>query len=236
MNWQSAPAQLDLAPAAVHVWSIEADVPDRELDSLRHLLSAQEAARAARFSFDKDRRLFIAAHGALRSILAGYLRTGPDNLAFAEGVNGKPYLTAPVAGLRFNLSHSRRRALLALSFGGEVGVDIEYVKPEFQFSDIAERFFTAQEAAALRALPADLQRQGFYQCWTAKEAFLKAKGTGLSGQLDEVEIILAAPDRVEIRAAVPGWTLNALAPLESYESALVVAGPPAAIRCYHWQP
>jgi 4'-phosphopantetheinyl transferase len=80
-----------------------------------------------------------------------------------------------------------------------------------------------------------LQRQAFFQCWTSKEAFLKAKGTGLSGKLDEVEIALAAEQQVRIGAAVPGWALTALDPIENYESALVVAGPAVAIHCYHWQ-
>ena len=127
-------------------------------------------------------------------------------------------------------------ALLAINLIGEVGVDIEYVKPGFKFEEIAESFFTAREVAELRGLPSELQRQAFFKCWTCKEAFLKAKGTGLSGRLDEVEITLSPSDEVRIRADVAGWSLAELNPIDAYEAALVVAGPPVPICCYRWQP
>ena len=139
------------------------------------------------------------------------------------------------SGVEFNLSHSNEMALLAVNCIGELGVDIEYVKPDFKFQEIAERFFTAKEVVAMRGLPPDLQRQAFFKCWTSKEAFLKAKGTGLSGKLDEVEIALTAAERVQIGADVPGWSLAGLDPIATYESALVVAGPQVPIRCYSWQ-
>jgi 4'-phosphopantetheinyl transferase len=92
------------------------------------------------------------------------------------------------------------------------------------------------ELAAFRALPVNLQRQGFFKCWTSKEAFLKAKGTGLSGKLDEVEISLAGEQRVVINASVPGWTLSELSPGNGYEAALVVEGGPLPVNCYRWKP
>jgi 4'-phosphopantetheinyl transferase len=101
---------------------------------------------------------------------------------------------------------------------------------------VAARFFIAKELAAFRALPIHLQRQAFFKCWTSKEAFLKAKGTGLSGKLDEVEITLVDAQRVLIHASVPGWTLMELDPGNNYEATLVVEGGHLAINCYRWQP
>ena len=115
--------------------------------------------------------------------------------------------------------------LLAVARSREVGVDVEFVNADFAFDEVAERFFTAGEVAALRALPAHLRRQAFYKCWTSKEAFLKAKGTGLSGDLDEVNIGLAAAgEQVRIDANVPGWSLLELNVVADYEGALVYEG------------
>jgi 4'-phosphopantetheinyl transferase len=91
--------------------------------------------------------------------------------------------------------------------------------------------------AALRALPPSLQRQAFYQCWTSKEAFLKARGTGLSGALDEVEISFMSGNRVVVNACVAGWTLIELSPGDGYEGALVVEGEKALpLHRHRWQP
>jgi 4'-phosphopantetheinyl transferase len=192
----------------------------------------------ARFHFEQHRRRYLIAHIALHKILSRYLQIDPARLFFDLGSNGKPKLSPvlPSAGVDFNLSHSNEMALLAVNRIGEVGVDIEYVKPDFKFEEIAERFFTAREVAALRALPSDLQRQAFFKCWTSKEAFLKAKGTGLSGKLDEVAITLGAADQVLIRADVPGWSLAELNSIDAYQAALVVANSSVPIRYYLWQP
>ena len=235
ITWRQAPADLALRANEVHVWLI--DSSGNDFASCAELLSSDEQARAARFKFDKDRRLFTVAHAALRSILSRYLRTPPATLEFAAGANGKPRLAGEPRGeLRFNLSHSGNAALAAVSLGREVGVDIEMAKKDFAFDEVAERFFTAREVAALRALPAHLQRQAFYQCWTSKEAFLKAKGTGLSGELDEVEITMATNRRIRIEANVPEWALTELAPATGYEAALVVEGNALPVNCYRWQP
>jgi 4'-phosphopantetheinyl transferase len=126
-------------------------------------------------------------------------------------------------------------ALLAVCRKREVGVDIEYVKEDFEYQEVAERFFSAREIVAMRGLPVSLQRQAFFKCWTSKEAFLKAKGTGLSGALDVVEITLTAADQVRITAGVPGWSLSEVDPIDGYEGALVVANAPVPICYYLWQ-
>jgi 4'-phosphopantetheinyl transferase len=153
-----------------------------------------------------------------------------------NGPNGKPKLAEEFArrDVRFNLSHSFDLALLAVTRSREIGIDVELVKEDYAFDDVAARFFTAHELAAFRALPVHLQRQGFFKCWTSKEAFLKAKGTGLSGKLDEVKIALSSEQRVLISASVPGWTLSELNPGNSYEAALVIEGGAVPIDRYRW--
>jgi 4'-phosphopantetheinyl transferase len=197
-------------------------------------LSEAEQARAGRFKFDRDRRLFTVAHAALRSICASYLRTHPRRVEFAEGRYGKPKLALEsLTGLEFNLSHSGELALIAAALHREIGVDLECVR-EFDFEQVAERFFTTREVAALRSVPKPQQRSAFYKCWTSKEAFLKAKGTGLSGKLDEVEIAPMDDGQVWIRAAVPGWSLMELPVDDGYVAALVSQGGPVTVKLYRW--
>jgi 4'-phosphopantetheinyl transferase len=238
IGWPPPPEQLRLQDASVHVWAVVLDEESFDVIRWRSLLSSDEQVRAAKFKFDRDRRRYVVAHTALREILAGYLETAAANLEFVEVGNGKPKLAASfgASGFEFNLSHSHERALIAVARGRELGIDIEFINADFPFSEVAGRFFTAKEVAALRALPVHLQRHAFYKCWTSKEAFLKAKGTGLSGKLDEVEIALDNDDRVRIVARVPGWSLAELSPGEDYEGAVVLASDAGRIQTYRWQP
>jgi 4'-phosphopantetheinyl transferase len=235
-DWVTPPVQLASPESTIHVWRISLTQPGHVYKSLTGLLSSAEQERAARFKFDQHHQRFVVAHAALRSILSQYLKTTPLNLQFVNGLNGKPKLAEEFArsDVRFNLSHSFDWALLAVTRGREIGIDVELVKEDYAFDDVAARFFTAQELAAFRALPVHLQRQGFFKCWTSKEAFLKAKGTGLSGKLDEVEITLSSGQRVLINASVPGWTLSELNPENNYEAALVIEGGAVRIDRYRW--
>jgi 4'-phosphopantetheinyl transferase len=236
--WQSPPADLALGEAEVHVWFIDAPDLAENLAAHMNLLSPAELNRAEKFHFERDRRLFIACHAAVRAILERYLDTPAADIEFIAGVNGKPRLAPALAasGIEFNLSHSHRAALFAVSRDSEVGVDIEFVKVDFIFDDVADRFFTPREVSAMRALPSALRRQAFYKCWTSKEAFLKAKGTGLSGKLDEVKINYESGQNVRIQAAVAGWSLSEIDSGSGYEAALVVQGAPARLGPYRWEP
>lgn len=236
-SWTQPPADLPAFQNNIHVWAVRLDDATVDFERGRDLLSPDERARAARFKFERDRRRYLVAHIALHEILNRYLPIDPPRLSFDIGANGKPSLPQPLAssGVEFNLSHSNEMALLAVCHKREVGVDIEYVKEDFAFQEIAERFFTSREVAAMRGLPASLQRQAFFKCWTSKEAFLKAKGAGLSGALDEVEIALISEGQVRITADVQGWSLAELNPLDGYQAALVVAGAPVPIHYYLWE-
>jgi 4'-phosphopantetheinyl transferase len=220
----------------VHVWAVALDDAGFDAALWRDRLSPEEQARAARFKFARDQKRFIIAHAALRDLIAGYLKMKAANLRFDEGSSGKPKLAPPFdkSGVKFNLSHSHETALVAVHHGSEIGVDIEFIRAEFEFHEVAGHFFTKREITALNALPPVLQRQAFYKCWTSKEAFLKAKGTGLSGKLDEVEITLAG-QHAQVTASVAGWSLSELDPGGGYEAALVRQGGPVKISCYRWK-
>jgi 4'-phosphopantetheinyl transferase len=230
------PADLVLQKNEVHVWLVQAD-ESLSLEACRAPLSAPERDQAARFRFESDRRRYIIAHGALRSILSLYLNRPAPELEFTAGPNGKPKLAPDDAErpLAFNLSHSHEVSLIAVTQGREIGIDVEWVKENFAFDEVAGRFFTAREVAALKALPEDLRRKAFYKCWTSKEAFLKAKGTGLSGELDEVQISCTPEKGVRISGTVPNWTLVELHPPDDYMGALVIEGRQPGLKCYQWQ-
>jgi 4'-phosphopantetheinyl transferase len=234
--WPLPPEIIELNDDEVHVWMVHTRHIDRAEEELAALLCADERERAARFKFDKDRRLYTAAHAGLRSLLANYLRVAHDEIHFDAGAQGKPLLAQPASRLQFNLSHSHELALVAVAQGRAVGVDVEFVKRDFAFDEVARRFFTAREVAALFQLPQALQRQAFFKCWTSKEAFLKAKATGLSGKLDEVQIIPSNDGLVRIEANVPGWSLLQLRHANGYEASLVVQAEALPIRCYRWKP
>ncbi len=191
-----------LADGELHIWQLRLDVGEVVADRLAQILSADERARAARFHFERDRTRYIAGRAQLRTLLASYVDAEPAELSFSYGANGKPALPSPAP--YFNLSHSGALALLAVTPDAEVGVDVELYDPEFGGQRIPERFFSPDEVAALRALPPEQQARGFLVLWTRKEAFIKARGDGLSLALDSFSVTLGE-DRPRLR---PHWLVS----------------------------
>lgn len=168
------PAQ---SPLRIDVWRISLSAPG-DPEALSAVLDADERARAERFRFDKHRRRFIVAHAAVRGILGLQLGLAPGALQFAKNAHGKPFLRGEGVPV-FSLSHSHEMALCAVAACGELGADIEWHR-QLAHDDLAQRFFAEDEAAALGALAEEDQAAGFFACWTLKEAYIKAKGLGLS--------------------------------------------------------
>src|SRR6185503_16840317 len=179
----------------VHVWRAQLDLGDGPRAKLEQTLSADERARAGRFHFEKDRHHYIAGRGSLRAILGRYLDLEPDQVRFSYNAFGKPGLDpgAHQSSLHFNLAHSHGLALFAFNRNRQVGIDVEWIRPDFATHEIALRFFSPPEVSALCSLPSSLQPTAFFNCWTRKEAFIKARGLGLSLPLDRFVVTLA-PD------------------------------------------
>ncbi len=228
--------------AEVHVWLAELEQPARTVEQLAGVLSDDELARARRFYFERDRRRFMVARGVLRKILGWYLALPPARLEFTYGPRGKPFLLAAGDGqrLRFNVSHSQELALFAVTRDRELGVDIEFMRPLDDADAIARHFFSAHEQATLLSLPASLKHQGFYNCWTRKEAYIKATGEGLSQPLDEFDVSLAPGEPAKLLSVVgkpeevSRWTFQALQPPEGYAAALAVEGAGWQFTCWKW--
>ena len=178
-----------LAAGRIDVWTWRLRAARGELALLFQLLSADERARVARLAFVQDRVQFIVGRARMRQVLAGYLAVPPEALRFGYGDRGKPMLSHCASAPFFNLSHSGDFAALAVAHCGDVGIDVEQIRPVG--SEIAQRFFTEGEKAILARLSGSEWRQAFYRCWTRKEAVLKANGKGLSGGLASFDVALA---------------------------------------------
>jgi 4'-phosphopantetheinyl transferase len=228
-----------LPPGDVHVWRASLDRPEATTDRLFLTLAPDEMRRARRFHFLEDRHHYIAGRGILRALLGAYLGRPPSELSFGYNAFGKPVL-AGEPSLRFNLSHSRGLALYAVAWGREVGVDVEHVRPDFAGEAIARRFFSAPEVAALKAVPIELRVVAFFDCWTRKEAYIKARGKGLAIPLDRFDVALtpgtpaAVLDDRDAPEEKGRWTLQGLAPGPGFAGALAVEGAGWGFWCGQW--
>jgi 4'-phosphopantetheinyl transferase len=240
--WLLPPEGLVLDCDEVHVWRATLDQTPSQIQSFLRNLAADEQARAERFHFERDREHFIVARGVLRAILGGYLNRAPESLSFCYSSHGKPALAGESDGdtIRFSVSHSHGVALYAVTRGREVGIDLERIRSDVAVAEIAGRFFSRREVAMLRTLPTEVQRQAFFHCWTRKEAYIKARGEGLSLPLDQFDVSLAPgePDAVPGTQPDPSeasrWSLQELTPGPSYVAALAVEGHGWRLACWQW--
>ena len=220
------------------------DVPQATVDRLQAVLSPDEHQRAGRLRGGQLANRFIAGRAILRSILARYLAASPADVVFAYNARGKPSLGPPWdrRGLGFNLSHSKALAVIAISGGREVGVDVEFVRPVRHLTGMVARWFSAEEQRGWQAPPAADQTAGFFRVWTCKEAWLKAVGTGLSLPLDQVSVAvaLAEPPRVLAIRGDQGearqWRLECLSPAAGYVAAVAVRGELPCLSTWRWTP
>ena len=241
--WQSPPETLVLRTDEVHVWRATLDPAPSRGEIFWPTLAADEKARADRFHFAKDRHHFIVARGTLRAILGRYLNRVPECVPIAYGARGKPTLAGEVDrdAICFNLSHSHGIALYAVARGREIGIDIERIRSDVAVAEIAERFFSRQEVAMLQGLSSDVQREAFFRCWTRKEAYIKARGEGLSLPLDQFDVSLAPGEPAALLGTRPEaseashWSLKNLDPFPGYAAALAVEGRGCSIACWQWQ-
>lgn len=226
----SRPTVLLSRPGLV-VWRIPLEAPEAEL---AELLSADERARAVRFRPPGAWRRFVVAHGWLRRILGAALDADPASLVFGIGPWGKPTLGGPwaAAGLQFNLSHSHELALLAVTTGPAVGVDLERLRPIPRATQLAERYFAAPERADLAQVAGTAEETvTFFNCWTRKEAFVKAQGQGLAWPLDSFAVSCLPEESARLAwcregsAQAARWQLAELQPGGGYVGAVVVEAP-----------
>lgn len=220
------------ADGCVQVWLATFPSDAGELSRLAGRLSPDERLRAGRLIDPEVRSRFAAGRGFLRETLGRYLGEEPERLVFGTGEFGKPFLAGGVkrGDLRFNISHAGNRLLLAVTTGKEVGVDLEFVRSDLDYPEMAKHYLSVRERSELLALPRNERLAAFYRLWTRKEAYLKGSGTGFSLPCTDfdVSLIPGHPPELLCHRVSPEetsrWTLTDIPVPEGYCAALAFEG------------
>lgn len=213
-------------PGVVHLWQTGLHASEDAIHACHELLLPEEREKAARYRVERPRGDYILTRGTLRSLLAKYLRRGPQEITFQYTEYGKPFL--PGSDLYFNVSHTDGLALMAFVRQREVGVDVERVRAQSDVMKIAERFFSGHERGNLRKLTGDDVHAAFFRCWTRKEAYIKAVGEGLSLPLHQFDVsIEASPNQALLAtrpdpAEVKRWSIYNVPVIPGYAAALAI--------------
>jgi 4'-phosphopantetheinyl transferase len=219
----------------VHVWL--ANIPDvrPRLAEFQATLSSDETERASRFRFPEHRERSQISRGILRSLLGQYLAANPRELSFTYNAHGKPGLND--GDLRFNTSHAGDYVVLAFTEAANIGIDIERVRPDMaRTEEIARRHFAPGEQAQLNALSEAERLRAFFDLWTCKEAFVKARGGGLFSGLDQFEVLLAEARVLSVcGVAVSDWWMSALPEVKDYAGAVAVNVPVCRPLFWRWK-
>lgn len=239
--WLSPPAEMDLVEGRVDLWRASLDCSTSVRQSLWRSLSEDEKERAGRYKHDQDREHFITRRGILRILLAKYLQSLPIEIRLSRNAFGKVMLVenANPIGLEFNASHSEGMVLFAFAYRRRVGVDLEKIRDNPEVLKAARRYLSVYENAVLASLPQEARMKAFYECWTRKEAFLKAQGTGLMMELTQFDVSFGPgqqPQILEIRGEVKPrghWRVEDISVGGGFSAALVVDGHDFDIN--YWQ-
>jgi len=223
----------------VHLWGIELDGSPRCLERCAQWLDKEEQHRAARLVRKEDRQRYMLAHGGLRAVLSRYLGINPEAVEMCRNEAGKPFVTKKSRGqsvITFNMSHAHGRAVIAVSMGQEVGVDLERIRSDIEVATLSERYFAPSEHATIMQSTQEQRAGRFFRFWVAKEAVLKAQGIGLRA-LSQCEILLGA-DGVGAEVLVPmcsplqdNWRVCFLSCDEGWEAAVAAQGVDWVAQC-----
>jgi 4'-phosphopantetheinyl transferase len=242
----SWPKRADVPPLeqdTIHIWRISLDEPTERIRSLRELLTDPEQQQADRFLFAEHRQRFTVGRAQLRRILGGYIDVAPERVDFRYTNLGKPYFAEGVSDphLEFNFTNSNDWALLAITHQTNLGIDIEKIREMTNMEGLARRFFAQPEIDVILQASSELRRQEyFFRCWTRKEAFLKAIGTGLTFPLDNVCVSVDDAEPVGIqwikdrRDEACRWELTHVTPCDGYVGALARQSVGAQLMSWHW--
>src|SRR5438046_3004225 len=241
-EWPAGPFLPVLIDSEIHVWRVDLD-NDWPVN-LDQALAETDRTQAARFRFAVDRERFLAARASLRTILGRYLEFAPDALQFDLGAHGKPSLAKAQNSfdLNFNLTHSHELALIAITMGRAIGVDVEFMRADFAGDEIAERFFSQAEITQLKSVTPESRLAAFFNCWTRKEAYIKARGEGLSFPLDQFDVSLVPDSRAALlgnrldSAETSRWILKEISPRPNYAAAIAFEKGCERVRLWSFDP
>jgi 4'-phosphopantetheinyl transferase len=236
--WCQPPAELPWPHEEVHVWRATLAWPDAAARRLEQCLSADERDKMQRFRFEKDRRRYLIGRGMLRTLLCRYLEVAAQDLRFETAAAGKPHLASGQGQLQFNLAHSGEYVLIAIADGRAVGIDVEEIDDDFDAREVAAHFFSPGEQRDLETLTGRARIEAFFECWTRKEAYVKARGEGLSLPLEQFDVSLRPGEPARLIATRPDpaeatrWQLSGLDVADGYKAALAVEGQGWTLRLW----
>jgi 4'-phosphopantetheinyl transferase len=241
--WDGFNGSYALPGDEIHVWRTSLDMAASAFAKMRQILSPDERERADRFHFELDRRRAVIGRGYLRLLLGEILDLPANKLQFEYDEFGKPGLI-PEQGLplQFNVSHSGDLILIAITMDRAVGVDVEKIRTDLDPDDIAARFFSANECKILASLAGPVRFKAFFTCWTRKEAYLKARGVGLSLPLDQFDVSFLPDEEPRLLATrhdpdeARQWRLQALDVPGDYAAALAAPSSTWTLKCWNWNP
>ena len=241
-TWQKQATPIRLEENEVHVWQARLHSSSKTLSHFQHILSAEEYTKAQRFYFEEDQHRWTVAHGILRILLSWYTQKDPREISFLLNAYGKPSLstTDHQPYLQFNLSHSKDLALYAFTYTRQIGVDIEYMRSDVPYDELAQQSFSPVEQAVLNTVPYPEKPAAFFKGWTSKEAYIKGRGLGLSFPLHLFDVSLIPNEPAALLASresvdeMQHWTIQKLEPDKDYVGALAIEGPEPTVRCWQW--
>jgi 4'-phosphopantetheinyl transferase len=238
-TWCQPPEELPWPHAEVHVWRATLAWPEAAAHRFEQCLAADERDKMQRFRFERDQRRYLVGRGPLRLLLGRYLDVAPQALRFETTAAGKPHLASGQGQLQFNVSHSGEYVLIAIAEGRAVGIDVEEVHDDFDVDEVAAHFFSVNEQRDLGTFTGRAKIEAFYDCWTRKEAYVKARGEGLSLPLDQFDVSLRPGEPARLIATRPDpaearrWQLSGLDVADGYKAALAVEGRGWTLRFWN---
>ncbi len=238
-NIENLDAHIHSTNKVARIWVVDLIAKESNIESYYDILSDDECIRAKKFKFVNDRNKFIVCRGVLRELSAKLLDKTAQTIAFNYGEFGKPYFAHDTT-LNFNVSHSGDLAVICFLDNPTFGIDIELIKNDFDVLDIATNFFSESEIMALKETPKEIQPLAFYRCWTRKEAFIKAEGSGLSFPLDSFAVSMDSDDTASLLETKwdsrekEAWELYSFIPVQHYRAALAVRGKIKSLQINHW--
>jgi 4'-phosphopantetheinyl transferase len=237
-KWQRYSDRIEPIGEKIDIWRVCLKRDPLSVGTLFETLSPDERQKANKFHFARDRDHFVVARGSLRKILGWYINVSPSQISFFYNKYGKPFLVQENQSFQFNISHSNDLAVIAVTSGREVGLDIEFVNENLDVLSTVQSVFSETEISAFKALPPNLRTGAFFRGWTRKEAYIKALGKGFSYPLEQfkVSVMTDEPDisfRTYDHQKIRDWSLMSFGAQEEYMGAVVVEGKIGTIR--YWQ-
>lgn len=235
-SWETGRFPPQLGINDVHVWAVRLSHRWSEVSLFEELLSEDEKTRAGRFRFDRDRQQYRITHGLLRILVGQYLASHPATVQFSENEYGKPAVTE--GNLAFNISHSRGAGLMAFTRGRDIGVDLEWMNCRIATDQLAKYAFSEWEYDQYAAVSDDQKYLAFYNCWTRKEAFVKALGKGLAMPLGSFDVSVQPGHDTRLVRIEGGaiecqqWTMHSLTPFPGYAGTVLARGRDWNLSCF----